>query len=108
MKVLENATKKVYEIGLFEDVVWEHALKIRLLEVPLVFGNLGVDVGFLEILEDYGEGGCCIFDEAAIHFFELYPDDPLEDLLCGPHEALKTIIYASPRFQAVKGDEGRA
>ena len=56
MRVINCTTKKVYEVGLFENPCWEGALKIRVLELPLVFGNLGTDVGFLEMWEGLDKG----------------------------------------------------
>ena len=108
MRVLEYKTGKEYEIGLFEDSGWDGWMKIRLLDFPLVFGDRGADAGFLETLEGYGEEGddssiiCCRFNMEALEFFDLYPDEPLEDMLDGPHAALKTIIFASPRFRAAQ------
>ena len=100
MRVIDNKTKKVCEIGLFEDSCWEHALKIRLLELPLVFGELGADVGFLESWEgDDAVGISYSLDSDAVHFFELL--DPLEDIGGSPLAALKSIICLSPRFRAV-------
>ena len=110
MRVLEYKTGKEYEIGLFEDPRWGRgdAMKIRLLDFPLVFGDRGTDAGFLETLEGYGEEGddesiiCCKFNMEALEFFDLDLDDPLEDMLDGTQAALKTIIWLSPRFLAAQ------
>ena len=100
MRVIDlNNNEKVCEIGLFEDSCWEHALKIRLLELPLVFGNLGSDVGFLESWE--GDDGDIVrysLDSDAVEFFELL--DPFEDIFYSPLAALESIIRVSPRFRA--------
>ena len=111
MRVIDNKTDQVYEVGLFADSGWAGWMKIRLLDFPLVFGDRGADAGFLETWEGYGEEGddssitCCKFDMEALEFFDLDLDDPLEDMLDGPHAALKTIIYLSPRFRAaIEGD----
>ena len=98
MRVIENGTEQAYEVGLFEYSGWKDTMKIRLLELPLVFGNLGADAGLLEIWDDYGEVRRCTFDLDALLFFDLDTDDPLE-LLCGPAAALKTLIYESRRFR---------
>ena len=50
MRVIENTTQKVYEVGLFEDSGLGGAMKVRLLDLPLVFGKLGPDAGFLVAL----------------------------------------------------------
>ena len=104
MRVIDNYTGTLCEIGLFEDACWEHALKIRLLEVPLVFGKLGLDAGFLEVWygDDEEEGISYSLNQDAAHFFELL--DPFEDILDSPLAALKSIIFASPRFRAVAAD----
>ena len=105
MRVIDNNTDTVYEIGLFEDVVWEHALKIRLLELPLVFGERGADVGFLEVQEaDDHETVLCGLDLGAVHFFEL-ADDSFEDIFDSPHAALKALVFLSPRFRAALGTD---
>ena len=41
MRVIDLNTEKVYEIGLFPIPRWGHAMRIRLLEFPLVFGEKG-------------------------------------------------------------------
>ena len=103
MRVIENGTEQAYEVGLFEYSGWEgKGFNIRLLDLPLIFGKLGADAGILEVWEDYGEGGCCTFNQDALDFFDLDPD--LEDMLDGPEAALKTMIYASRRFRAAWGD----
>ena len=100
MRVIENGTEQVYEVGLFEYSGWD-AMKIRLLELPLVFGNLGADAGLLETWEGDVDGSLSYsFNQDALDFFDLDPDDSLEDMLCGPPDALKTMIYASRRFRA--------
>ena len=99
MRVIENGTEQQYEVGLFEYSGWKDTMKIRLLELPLVFGNLGADAGLLEIWEDYGEGGCCTFDIDALTFFDLDLDEPLECIMCSPEAALETLICESPRFR---------
>ena len=100
MRVIEHKTKKIYEIGLFEDSRWDHAMEIRLLELPLVFGERGVDVGYLESWKndeaDADDGISYSLDLDAMHFFEL--PDPFEDILDSPEAALKSMIRASPRF----------
>ena len=99
MRVIDLNTQKVCEIGLFEDSCWEGTIKIRLLELPLVFGNLGSDVGFLEFWEgDNGGGISYSLDSDAVEFFEL--DYPFEDTPSSPQAALKSIVRASPRFRA--------
>ena len=106
MRVLEYKTGKEYEVGLFADSGWAGWMKIRLLDFPLVFGDRGADAGFLETWEGYGEEGddnsiiCCRFNMEALEFFDLDPDALSEDILNGPHAALKTIIRLSPRFRA--------
>ena len=110
MRVIDNKTDLEYEVGLFENSGWDGWIKIRLLDFPLVFGDRGADAGFLQTWEGYGEGygeegddssiTCCKFNMEALEFFDLDLDAPLEDMLDGPHAALKTIICLSPRFRA--------
>ena len=101
MRVIDLNTGKACEIGLFEDSRREHARKIRLLELPLVFGKRGVHAGFLEAWAgdeaDEEDGISYSLDSDAIDFFELL--DPFEDILDSPLAALKSIIYDSPRFR---------
>ena len=102
MRVIDLNTGKACEIGLFEDSAWEHALKIRLLELPLIFGKRGVHAGFLEAWAgdeaDEEDGISYSLDSDAIQFFELI--DPFQEILDCPLAALKSIIYESPRFRA--------
>ena len=51
MRVIDLNTGKACEIGLFEHSCWEHAMKIMVLELPLIFGKRGVDAGYLGGLE---------------------------------------------------------
>ena len=104
MRVIDNKTDLEYEVGLFEDVVWGHALKIRLLQLPLVFGEMGEDAGFLESWKsdeaDADDGIIYSLDENAWLFFALL--DPFEDILSPPQAVLESIIHASPRFRAAQ------
>ena len=100
MRVVDNQNQKVCELGLFENSGRAHAIKIRLLELPLIFGKLGVDVGYLEAWEGDDESVISYsLDLDADRFFEL--PDPFEDICYSPEAALKAIICSSPRFRAV-------
>ena len=99
MRVIDLNTQKVCEIGLFADSCIEGTIKIRLLELPLVFGNLGSDVGYLGSWKsDDGGGISYSLDSDAVEFFEL--DYPFEDTPSSPQAALESIIRSSPRFRA--------
>ena len=99
MKVIDNETTKEYEIGLFEDAGWEDAILIRLLELPLVFGEMGTHVGFLEVGEGDDEVGIRYsLDLDAVRFFKLH--GRCEDIWYSPEAALKYMIRSSPRFRA--------
>ena len=99
MRVIDCETLKVCEIGLFVDPCWKYAINIRLLELPLVFGERGVVVGYLESWPnvDADDGISYSIDLDAIEFFELR--DPVEDILDSPEGVLKSIIHLSPRFR---------
>ena len=112
MRVIDCNTLKVCEIGLFPSM--DHAMKIRLLELPLVFGNLGLDVGFIEAWEH--DDGCIksSIDSEAMDFF--IPDEPTQrafqhqwsntdnlwdgSYFDSPLQALQALVRASPRFRA--------
>ena len=125
MRVIDNYTEKVCEIGLFEAPRWGWGddIKIRLLELPLVFGELGEDAGFLSVWRD--ADGCTEYrgteysaDSTALDFFMpdavlqaaflhqwFDPEQPWgEASFDSPLEALKALIFASPRFRAVDAD----
>ena len=101
MRVIDlNNTEKVCEIGLFAVPGRDHDMKIRLLQLPLVFGELGVVVGYLEVHESEDhETVFCSLDLDAVHFFKLV-DDSFEDIFDSPHAALKALVFLSPRFRA--------
>ena len=111
MRVFDCNTQKVCEIGLFEDEGWEDAIPIRLLELPLIFGELGLNVGCLEVWDcptHYSASAAAldffIPDEVLKVAFQQQWGDPEQPWgkpsFDSSLKALKTLIFASPRFRA--------
>ena len=107
MRVIEYESGKEYEVGLFGEASVGGAMKLRLLELPLRLGQLGPDAGFVVLWPDYGEGGQCTFDTQAELFFDPDPNNPIDDMLCGPEAALKVLILASRRFKFAATPDNR-
>ena len=98
MRVFEYKTKKVFEIGLFDDLYWKPDMKIRLLEIPLAFGERGEVIGCLEVREKGESGGTRYsLDPDAITAFEL---DQFEGFYPSPQAALQALVRLTPRFAA--------